>query len=104
MNDCIFCKIIKGELPSTKEYEDDDIVVFRNINPIAPVHVLIVPKKHLVNIANISDSDKDVLGKTILVARDMASKLGISEAFRVAVANGENAGQTIFHLHFHLTG
>lgn len=104
MEDCVFCKIVKGEIPSTKEYEDQDVLVFRNINPIAPIHVLIVPKKHIKNLSDISGADQRVLGKILLVAKEMSIKLGISDAFRVAVANGENAGQSVFHLHFHLTG
>ena len=104
MQDCIFCKIVKGELPSKIEYEDDDLIVFQNINPIAPVHVLIVPKKHIKSLSNVSMPDKEMLGKLLLVAKEMSVKLGISSAFRVAAANGENAGQTVFHLHFHLTG
>ncbi len=101
---CVFCKIVKEELPSRKEYEDEDILVIQNINPIAPTHVLIIPKKHIKNLSDISESDKDVLGKILLVAKEMSFKLGISDAFRLAVANGENAGQSVFHLHFHLTG
>lgn len=104
MEDCIFCKIINGELPSKIEYEDKDLIVFQNINPVAPTHVLIVPKKHMVNLSEVSDSDQEVLGKMLLIAKKMSVKLGISDAFRVAVANGENAGQSVFHLHFHLTG
>lgn len=104
MNDCIFCKIISGELPSVKEYEDENILVFQNIRPLAPVHLLIITKKHIRNISEIKNSDRGVLGKIVLVARDMARKKRISEAFRLAVANGENAGQSVFHLHFHLTG
>ena len=104
MQDCIFCKIVKGELPSKIEYEDDDLIVFQNINPIAPVHVLVVPKKHTKNLSDVSTSDKEMLGKLLLVVKEMSTKLGISSAFRVATANGENAGQTVFHLHFHLTG
>jgi len=102
--DCIFCKIVRRELPSKIEYEDADVIVFQNINPIAPVHVLIVPKKHIVNLSDVSELDKEILGKILLVAKEMSTKLGISGAFRVAVANGENAGQSVFHLHFHLTG
>ncbi len=102
--DCVFCKIVKGELPSKKEYEDDDILVFQNIDPIAPTHVLIIPKKHITNLSDTSELDRDVLGGMLLVAKEMSVKLGISDAFRVAVANGENAGQSVFHLHFHLTG
>lgn len=104
MDDCIFCKIVKGELPSKKEYEDDSVVVFQNIKPLAPVHVLIVPKKHIINISDVSDNDQQVLGKMFLIARDVSKKLGIADAFRVAVANGENAGQSVYHLHMHLTG
>ncbi|KKU09109.1 MAG: Histidine triad (HIT) protein [Candidatus Woesebacteria bacterium GW2011_GWB1_45_5] len=103
-DDCVFCKIVKKELPSKIEYEDDDLIVFQNINPIAPVHVLVVPKKHTKNLSDVSTSDKEMLGKLLLVVKEMSTKLGISSAFRVATANGENAGQTVFHLHFHLTG
>jgi histidine triad (HIT) family protein len=104
MEDCIFCKIISRELPSKIEYEDEGLIVFQNINPVAPVHVLIVPKKHLVNLSEVSDSDKEILGKILLVAKEVSDKLGISKAFRVTVANGKDAGQSVFHLHFHLTG
>lgn len=104
VEDCIFCKIISRELPSTIEFEDDDIIVFQNINPVAPVHVLIVPKKHVINLSEVDDSDQDLLGKTLLIAKKMANKLGISEAFRVAIANGKMAAQSVFHIHLHLTG
>jgi histidine triad (HIT) family protein len=104
MEDCVFCKIINKELPSKIEYEDDDLIVFQNIAPLAPVHVLVVPKKHIVNLLEINESDKELMGKIVLTTKMMAEKLGISKAFRVAVANGENAGQSVFHLHFHLTG
>ncbi len=102
--DCVFCKIVDKKLSSTIEYEDDDLIVFQNINPIAPKHVLIVPKKHLVNLSDVTEGDKDLLGKMLVVASKMAKKLGIGGAFRIAVANGEDAGQSVFHLHFHLTG
>jgi histidine triad (HIT) family protein len=102
--DCIFCKIVSRELPSKIEYEDKDLMVFQNINPIAPTHVLIIPKKHIVNLSDVSESDQKVLGKILIVAKKMSVKLGVSKAFRVAVANGEGAGQSVFHLHFHLTG
>lgn len=104
MEECVFCKIVKGELPSKIEYEDDDLIVFQNIAPLAPIHVLIVPKNHVVNLSEVSESDRDLLGKILLVAKEMSIKLGVSEAFRVAIANGENAGQSVFHMHFHLTG
>jgi histidine triad (HIT) family protein len=104
MEDCVFCRIINRKLPSTIEYEDDDLIVFRDTDPLAPVHVLIVPKKHIKNLSAVSGEDEKILGKVLLVAKDMAKKLGISDAFRVAVANGKDAGQSVFHLHFHLTG
>ncbi len=104
MEDCVFCKIVKKEVPSEIEYEDNDLIVFHNINPLAPVHLLIVPKKHIVNISQISDDDRELMGKMILTAKKMAEKMGISDAFRTATANGENAGQSVFHMHLHLTG
>jgi len=104
MEDCIFCKVIKGELPSKKEYEDKDVIAFRDINPVAPVHVLIVPKKHITNLVSASDKDGEILGKCQLVAKEVAKKVGISDAFRVLTANSEKAGQSVFHLHYHLIG
>lgn len=104
MNECIFCKVIKGELPSKKEYEDEKIIAFRDINPIAPVHVLVVPKKHIVNLASVSEADKEVLGQCQIVARKVAEKTGIKEAFRFLSASGSPAGQTVMHLHYHLIG
>ena len=104
MDDCIFCKIVRKEATSKIEFENENLIVFQNINPLAPVHVLIVPKKHIKSLSEISEQDKALMGEILLVAKKVADKLGINDAFRVAVANGENAGQTIFHLHFHLTG
>ncbi len=104
MEDCIFCKIVNKELPSKIEYEDDDVIVFHNINPLAPVHLLIVPKKHIVNISQITEKDEKLMGKMVLVAKKMAEKMGILSAFRTATANGKNAGQSVFHMHLHLTG
>lgn len=104
MENCVFCKIIRGQLPAKIEYEDDNLIVFQNINPIAPVHVLIVPKRHIKNLSEVTEDDEKLLGNMLSVVPKVTKKLGINEAFRVAVANGENAGQTVFHMHFHLTG
>jgi len=104
MEDCIFCKIVGKELPAKIEYEDDDLVVFQNINPIAPIHLLIIPKKHITNLSEVAEEDQMLLGKILFTAKKIAEKFGITNAFRVAAANGENAGQTVFHMHFHLTG
>lgn len=102
--DCVFCEIVNGKLPSTKEFENEKIVAFRDINPVAPVHVLIVPKKHITTLAEAGNGDKDLLGEVLLVASNLAKKLQISDAFRVLNANGEKAGQTVPHIHFHLIG
>lgn len=104
MDDCVFCKIVKGELPSKKEYEDDDVLVFQNLYPLAPVHVLVIPKKHIDNIAHATEEDLMVLGKCQLAAKKVAEKLGIGDAFRLLTASGKDAGQSVFHLHYHLVG
>lgn len=104
MKDCIFCKIVKGEAPSDKVWEDDEILAFKDIKPSAPVHILIIPKKHIENLADAKSEDKDILGKIQLTAVLIAEKLGIKDGFRVATLNGKKAGQMVFHLHYHLTG
>jgi histidine triad (HIT) family protein len=102
--DCIFCKIIAGEVPCDKVMEDKDLLVFHDIKPSAPVHVLIIPKKHIENLGTASKSDGNVLGKCQIAAGDAARKLGIAKNFRVATASGFDAGQRVFHLHYHLVG
>jgi histidine triad (HIT) family protein len=102
---CIFCKIIDGEIPAKKVFEDEDVLVFHDINPVAPVHVLIIPKKHLAKIADITINDAELMGKLMLTARKVAEQLGIAESgFRLVINNGEQANQTVFHLHIHLIG
>lgn len=102
--DCLFCKIIKREIPSKIEFENDNIIAFWDNKPVAPIHILIVPKKHIVNLSEVSDLDKELLGEMSIVAGNLAKKLGISKAFRTATANGKSAGQSVFHMHLHLTG
>jgi histidine triad (HIT) family protein len=102
--DCIFCKIIKGEIPSEKYYEDDDIIAIKNIYPIAPVHALIIPKKHIKNLTEIDEKDINLLGKIQFVASMLAKKLDIFDGFRISNANEEKGGQTVFHMHYHLIG
>jgi histidine triad (HIT) family protein len=105
MNNCLFCKIIAKKIPAKIEYEDKDIIVFDDINAKAPVHLLIVPKKHLVNINNFSESDKDLAGKIFLIAKKMAKKFDIfNSGYRLIINNGLNAGQEVNHLHIHLLG
>lgn len=103
--DCIFCKIIAGEIPSSVVYEDKDILAFNDINPVAPVHVLIVPKKHIPTITDITGEDAELIGRIHLAAGEIARKLGIFEnGFRLVNNCRSDGGQVVFHLHFHLLG
>lgn len=105
MENCIFCKIIRGELPSTKVYEDDKVCAFKDIYPEAPVHILIVPKAHITSVMELDESNAGVLADIHLAAKKIAVKLGISESgFRLISNCGPDSGQTIFHLHYHLVG
>ncbi len=102
--DCIFCKIVRGELPTSKVFENEVAVVFADIAPQAPVHVLVVPKKHVVSLGVAEDSHRNLLGGLMLSVRDVASALGIKDAFQVKIFSGKDAGQTVFHLHLHVLG
>lgn len=103
MSDCIFCKIVNGDIPSQKVYEDELIYAFRDINPVAPVHILIIPKEHICCANELNDSHKELIGHIILTASKIAKAEGISEdGYRLVNNCGENAGQTVFHIHFHL--
>jgi|TARA_B110000438_G_scaffold38693_1_gene38475 histidine triad (HIT) family protein len=104
-DDCLFCKIIAGDLPSNKVYEDADVFAFEDIKPLAPVHVLVVPKKHIVDMLAASAEDEALLGKLLLRANDIARKLGLAESgFRYVLNTGENSRRTIFHIHLHILG
>lgn len=98
----IFAKIIDGEIPSDFVYEDDVCVCLHDISPQAPTHVLIVPRKPIPRIVDASDDDQAILGHLLVVAGKVARQLGVEDAFRLVVNNGEGAGQTVFHLHVHL--
>lgn len=103
MNDCIFCKILKGEIPSKKVYEDELVYAFYDIAPAAPVHVLIIPKEHLSGMNEADEKHKALLGHILLTAKKLAQDLGVAETgYRIINNCGENAGQTVFHMHFHL--
>lgn len=104
MDDCVFCRIVKGEIPSQKVHEDDSVLAFYDINPVAPVHVLIVPKKHIINLSGAVEEDLEILGRCQLAAAEVAEKMKIKDAFRLLTANGKEAGQSVFHLHYHLIG
>lgn len=102
---CIFCKIVTGEIPSELLYEDDDLIVFRDINPKAPVHILLVPRRHIRSINDLTDDDHTIVSKLIAAARDMAKREGIDASGYKLLFNVEKGGgQVIFHLHLHLIG
>ena len=102
MVDTTFQKIIDKELPADIIYEDELALVFKDINPVAPTHLLIIPKKQIEKVSDAEDQDKELLGHLLLVAGKVARDLGIDEAFRLVVNNGAGAQQTVFHLHIHL--
>lgn len=105
MTDCLFCKIRDGEIPGDVVFENDDILAFRDVNPQAPTHVLIVPRKHIATINDLQDEDADVMGKMVLAAQDIAGYEGIAEdGYRLVVNCNAKAGQTVFHIHMHLLG
>ncbi len=105
MEDCIFCKIAKGEIPSSKVYEDEDILAFKDINPVTPVHILVIPKKHIESLNNVEPEDEKLLGKIILTIKNIAKEQEISEkGYRVVNNCGEDGGQEVKHLHFHILG
>jgi histidine triad (HIT) family protein len=103
--DCLFCKIAAGELPSEIVYQDDDVVAFRDINPIAPIHLLVIPRKHIPSILDLSEADIPLLGRITRVANQLAREQGIADSgYRLIINCGKEAGQTVPHLHMHLLG
>ncbi len=103
MEECIFCKIIKGEIPSKKVYEDDEILAFYDIDPAAPIHILFIPKKHITSLLQIEKEDEALIGKIYSKINEVAKQLKIeNEGYRVIVNCGKDAGQEVMHLHFHM--
>lgn len=103
--DCIFCKIIAGQIPGSFVYQDDTVVAFKDINPVAPVHILIVPREHIVSLADITEGKAGLVGHMAVVAYQIARQLGIADkGYRVTVNNGPEGGQAVPHLHMHLLG
>jgi histidine triad (HIT) family protein len=104
-NDCTFCKVITGEIPGDKVYSDEQVTAFRDINPVSPTHILIVPNKHISSINSISTTDEQLLGHMLNVARQLAEKENIQDnGYRLIINTGPDAGQVVFHLHLHLLG
>lgn len=102
--DCLFCKIVAGEIPSDRVYEDDDVVAFRDIAPRAPTHVLIVPRRHVPDAQSLTDADDRLLGRLFAAVRRIADDAGLARGYRVVTNVGAEAGQSVFHLHLHLLG
>lgn len=105
MEDCIFCKIIKKEIHADVVYEDEDILAFKDINPVAPIHILVIPKKHISSLLELTEDDEKIIGRIYTVINKLASDINIDKSgFRVIVNCGKDAGQEVMHLHFHLLG
>lgn len=104
-NDCIFCKIVSGEIPGTIVFRDEQATAFRDINPVAPTHILIVPNRHIESVGTLEASDEQIMGHLFSVARGLAEKEGIDKSgYRLISNTGADGGQTVFHLHVHLIG
>lgn len=104
MTDCIFCKIAKGEIPSQKLFEDEECLVFRDIQPVAPVHLLVIPKEHIQSQADAMEEHEALLGHMVRIAGDMAANLSLTNGFRTVINTGVEGGQTVSHLHLHVLG
>jgi histidine triad (HIT) family protein len=105
MTDCIFCRIIKGDIPSTNVFRDDQVTAFRDIHPAAPTHILLVPNRHIDSVNVMTGEDEQLVGHMIKVAGQLAAQEGIAEGgYRLIVNTGPHAGQTVFHIHLHLLG
>ena len=102
--DCLFCKIAAGEIPSTKVYEDEKLLAFKDINPQAPVHILIIPKEHFDSVDALDEKSAPIVGDIMLVAKKIAAEQGLKDGYRIITNIGENGGQTVKHLHFHILG
>jgi histidine triad (HIT) family protein len=102
---CLFCRIAQGEIPAKKVHEDADVVAFNDINPQAPTHVLVIPRRHIASLDALTDADAATIGTTLVRAADIARSLHLeSDGYRIVINNGEAAGQTVFHIHVHILG
>lgn len=103
MEDCVFCKLIKGDIPSKKVYEDEDILAFKDIHPAAPIHILVIPKKHIATLMQVTQEDSNLMDKILEVIQKVAKQLEIEEkGFRLIANCGPDSGQEVMHVHFHL--
>ena len=104
MEDCLFCKIVKKEIPSEIVFENDYLIAFEDINPQAPTHILIIPKEHFASLKEIPEDKKGILAELLLGARQIAEEKGLSRGYRIVLNTGKESGQAVFHIHFHLLG
>lgn len=104
MSECLFCRIAQGEIPSRKVFEDDEVVAFHDIHPAAPVHLLMIPKKHVESLLEAEDGDEALFGKMLGLAPRLAKEQGCENGFRVVINNGPDGGQEVYHLHIHILG
>lgn len=105
MDDCIFCKIVSGEMASTIVYKDDQVTAFRDINPVAPTHILVVPNKHIASTNDVREEDEQLLGHLLTVVKPIADQEGITDTgYRLIINTGPDANQVVFHLHLHILG
>ena len=105
MDNCLFCKIAEGQIPSKIVYQDEDVVAFEDVNPQAPYHILLIPRRHIASMADLTEEDGTLLARLFMVAAKLAHKLGFDESgYRFVTNVGPDAGQSVFHLHFHLLG
>jgi histidine triad (HIT) family protein len=102
--DCLFCKIVNGEIPAQKVYEDETCIAFSDINPQAPVHLLVIPREHIASLAEAEAKHKELLGHLLSCATKLAAKQNLAEGFRIVINTGKDGGQTVDHLHLHLLG
>ncbi len=103
-DNCLFCRIARGEIPSNKVYEDAEVIAFHDINPVAPVHFMLVPKQHIVSLLEVEEAHAALLGRMLLLAPKLARELGLENGFRTVINSGKGGGQEIFHLHIHVIG
>lgn len=104
MSDCLFCRIVSGEIPCRKVYEDEEVLAFHDINPVAPVHFMLVPRLHLATLADAAEQHQALLGRMLLLAPRLARQQGLDDGFRTVINTGKGGGQEIFHLHIHVIG
>lgn len=105
MSQCIFCKIVAGEIPSTKVHEDDQVLAFRDLHPQAPTHILIIPKRHIATLNDLQEGDEALVGRIFLVAKQLAAQEGLAEAgYRTVFNCNKGGGQEVYHIHLHLLG